>query len=52
MPLLSFYLNPGMLSAPEKAELAQFLTAGYAKVMPAFYVNIVFHEVIYPKLLL
>ena len=45
MPLVRFYLNPGQLTAAEKAEIAQFLTKIYARVMPDFFVNVVFHEV-------
>jgi len=46
MPLLQFYTSPGQLTAVEKQEMASTLTAKYAKIMPAFFVNVIFHEVI------
>lgn len=45
MPILKFYTSPGQLTDEEKQELATTLTAGYTKMMPAFFVNIMFHEV-------
>ncbi|KAG4438456.1 hypothetical protein IFR05_006066 [Cadophora sp. M221] len=44
MPILKFYTSPGQLTDEEKQELATTLTAGYSKMMPAFFVNIMFHE--------
>ncbi|KAH8660949.1 putative oxalocrotonate tautomerase [Tricladium varicosporioides] len=45
MPLLKFYITPGQLTSEEKQDLATTLTSRYAKGMPAFFVNIVFHEI-------
>ncbi|CZT52483.1 uncharacterized protein RSE6_13824 [Rhynchosporium secalis] len=44
MPILKFYTNPGQLTSEEKQELAITLTSIYARIMPAFFVNIMFHE--------
>ncbi|KAL2062508.1 hypothetical protein VTL71DRAFT_6774 [Oculimacula yallundae] len=44
MPILKFYTNPGQLTAREKQELATTMTGLYARIMPAFFVNIMFHE--------
>ncbi|KAK0105517.1 hypothetical protein ONS95_004122 [Cadophora gregata] len=44
MPILKLYTSPGQLTDEEKQELATVLTAGYTKSMPAFFVNIMFHE--------
>lgn len=48
MPILHFYLNPNQLTPEEKQELATTITAQYARVMPDFFVNIVFHDVCPP----
>jgi hypothetical protein len=45
MPILKFYTSPGQLTDEEKQELVTTLTAGYTKIMPDFFVNIMFHEV-------
>ena len=45
MPILKLYTSPGQLTDEEKQELATILTSGYTKLMPAFFVNIMFHEV-------
>lgn len=45
MPLLQFYTSPGQLTAEEKQEIATVFTARYTKLLPAFYVNIIFNEV-------
>lgn len=45
MPILKFYTSPGQLTDAEKQELATELTSRYATMMPAFFVNIMFHEV-------
>jgi phenylpyruvate tautomerase PptA (4-oxalocrotonate tautomerase family) len=46
MPLLRFYLSPNLLSAEEKKDLSQKLTAIYTfRGLPAFYVNVVFLEI-------
>lgn len=47
MPLLQFYTSAGQLSAEDKQDLASTLTVRYARIMPEFFVNIVFHEVCY-----
>ncbi|KAH7311833.1 putative oxalocrotonate tautomerase [Rhexocercosporidium sp. MPI-PUGE-AT-0058] len=44
MPILKFYTSPGQLTDEEKQELVTTLTAGYTKIMPDFFVNIMFHE--------
>ncbi|TVY73189.1 hypothetical protein LSUE1_G006630, partial [Lachnellula suecica] len=44
-PFLKFYTSPNQLTAAEKQDLATVLTARYAKAMPAFFVDIVFHEI-------
>ncbi|KAH6674705.1 putative oxalocrotonate tautomerase enzyme-domain-containing protein [Halenospora varia] len=51
MPLLKFYITPGQLTSAEKQDLATTLTSRYAKIMPAFFVNVVFHEVCSPSFL-
>jgi len=46
MPLLRFYLPPGLLTSAEKKELSQQLTKIYLLFdLPAFYVNIIFSEI-------
>lgn len=45
MPLLKFYTSPNQLTSTEKQDLAKIFTARYARAMPAFFVDIVFHEV-------
>ena len=45
MPILKLYTTQNQLTSAEKAELAKVLTAGYSRIMPAFFVNIMFHEV-------
>lgn len=45
MPILKFYTSRNQLTSVEKQELATVLTNRYASFMPAFYVNIIFHEV-------
>ncbi|CAG8975454.1 hypothetical protein HYALB_00004768 [Hymenoscyphus albidus] len=44
MPILKFYTSPNQLSSVEKQDLATVLTSKYAELMPAFFVNIMFHE--------
>ncbi|CZR63112.1 uncharacterized protein PAC_13009 [Phialocephala subalpina] len=44
MPLLQLYTNIGQLSVEEKQEIASTLTGIYAKIMPEFFVTIIFHE--------
>ncbi|KUJ09473.1 uncharacterized protein LY89DRAFT_724452 [Mollisia scopiformis] len=44
MPILQFYISPNQLSLEEKQELASTLTARYARLMPDFFVNVMFHE--------
>jgi phenylpyruvate tautomerase PptA (4-oxalocrotonate tautomerase family) len=48
MPLLKFYTSPNQLTPAEKQELATVLTARYTRLLPAFYVSIVFNEVLAP----
>jgi len=45
MPLLKFYTNPGQLTADEKQDLVDILMSRYTRLLPAFYVSIVFNEV-------
>ncbi|KAF8860247.1 hypothetical protein BDZ45DRAFT_779965 [Acephala macrosclerotiorum] len=44
MPLLQFYTSVGQLSVKDKQELASTLTERYGRIMPEFFVTIVFHE--------
>ena len=48
MPILKFYTLANTLTSSEKADLARVFTAQYAKLMPAFFVNIIFHDVRLP----
>jgi phenylpyruvate tautomerase PptA (4-oxalocrotonate tautomerase family) len=45
MPILQFYTNTGQLTVTEKEELVKTLTDYYARIMPDFFVNIMFNEV-------
>lgn len=44
MPLLQLFTSQGQLTAAEKQELATTFTDYYSHAMPAFFVNVVFHE--------
>ena len=45
MPLWNIYHPPGAYSAEDKQAIAQALTGVYGRVMPKFYVGVVFQEI-------
>ncbi|WP_199554343.1 tautomerase family protein [Sandaracinobacteroides hominis] len=45
MPLWTVYHSPGVFSDADKAALAEAITDIYGRVMPRFYVGIVYREV-------
>ena len=43
MPLLHFYHSENVFSAQDKQEIASKITSLYERVLPRFYVNVLFH---------